>query len=594
MVNTDPMASTVANPLEWDLEVIYPSLESDAYQQAVGRFRTLVKALDDDLTVAEQGTDAGRLAGLFERMNAVRDQQREIGAYIHGRVTTNTRDEAAQAAMSAFDTDLLPLEKLQTRFAAWVGSLPEGDTKRPELEAYQHAIYKARVESQHQMSPAEESLAADLMPSGPWAWEKLHGNLTSQIQVDVDLPSGRVRQPMSVVRTMAYDPDRAVRQAAYEAELRTWKEHEVPVAAAMNGLKGSVVVLAKRRGWGSPLDEALFSASIDRETLEAMMSAAHESFPDFRRYMRAKAKALGIETMRFYDLFAPLGGGSRKWTYEEGMGFVRDQFGRYSQKLADYAQRNFEERWIDVMPKPGKVDGAYCMGVRKDESRILMNFKPSFGSVSTLAHELGHGYHNLCLADREPINRTSPMTLAETASIFCETIIRRAALQDADDSDRLTILEASLQGACQVVVDITSRFLFESAVFERRADRDLSATELCDAMVDAQRKTYGDGFEQGYEHPYMWAVKPHYYSTSSFYNFPYMFGLLFGLGLYAIYEKEPNGFHARYDELLSSTGMADAATLAARFGIDIRKPEFWRASLDQIRTDIDAFERLVS
>jgi oligoendopeptidase F len=232
------------------------------------------------------------------------------------------------------------------------------------------------------------------------------------------------------------------------------------------------------------------------------------------------------------------------------------------------------------------------MPIPPSDSLVMMNFKPAFGSASTLAHELGHAYHNLCLKDRTILQRATPMTLAETASIFCETIIRQAVLQgDSSAEEKLSVLEASIQGSCQVVVDIASRFYFERAVFEQRAERELSATELNELMLDAQRQTYGDGLDPDFLHPYMWAVKPHYYSTA-FYNFPYMFGLLFGLGLYAIYQKEPEGFKARYDELLASTALADAASLAQQFGIDIRTPDFWRASLGQISADIDGFEAL--
>jgi oligoendopeptidase F len=216
-----------------------------------------------------------------------------------------------------------------------------------------------------------------------------------------------------------------------------------------------------------------------------------------------------------------------------------------------------------------------------------MNYKEAFGSVATLAHELGHAYHNLCLAERTAVQSQTPMTLAETASIFCETVIKRRALRSATGGERLAILEASLQGACQVVVDITSRYLFEQAVYERRGERELSGREFCSLMTDAQQATYGDGLSS--YHPYMWAVKPHYYAWRPFYNFPYMFGLLFSLGLYAVYEAEPLGFHARYDELLSSTGMADAATLAERFGIDTRSKSFWAASLKVLEQDVEMF-----
>ena len=190
------------------------------------------------------------------------------------------------------------------------------------------------------------------------------------------------------------------------------------------------------------------------------------------------------------------------------------------------------------------------------------------------------------------MQRGTPMTLAETASIFCETIVREATLRSVDAQEQLSILEASLQGSFQVVVDITSRFLFEQRVFEKRQQRELSIEELNTLMLNAQRETYGDGLDESALHPYMWAMKPHYYSTYSFYNYPYMFGLLFGLGLYARYQEDPDTFKKGYDELLSSTGLADAATLAAKFGIDTRSSAFWRSSLDIIRRDIARFEML--
>ena len=245
-------------------------------------------------------------------------------------------------------------------------------------------------------------------------------------------------------------------------------------------------------------------------------------------------------------------------------------------------------------PRSGKRDGAFCMGWRGAESRILLNYQPSLDSVSTLAHELGHGYHNLCLAGRTPLQRQTPMTLAETASIFCETIAVNAALEGARGDEKLYILETQLQGQAQVVVDIHSRFLFEQGVFGARGARDLAPSELSERMLEAQRATYGDGLSDEL-HRYMWAVKGHYYSAGlSYYNYPYTFGLLFGLGLYAQYRQDPDAFKAGYDDLLSSTGLADAATLAARFGIDTRDGAFWDSSLDVIRQNIGAYENMAA
>ncbi|HEX6508178.1 MAG TPA: M3 family oligoendopeptidase, partial [Chloroflexota bacterium] len=396
------------------------------------------------------------------------------------------------------------------------------------------------------------------------------------------------------IRNLAYEPDRDRRRQAYEAEIEAWKRVAVPLAAAINSIKGESNVTSSRRGWSSVLDATLFQNNIDRETLDAMLEAARASFPVWRRYLRAKARALGEETLPWYDLFAPVGADETSWDFDAARAFLVKQFSTYSPRLSDFVDRAFRESWIDAEPRPGKRGGAFCMPLRADESRVLSNYMPTYDGVSTLAHELGHAYHNFNLAGRTPLQRGTPMVLAETASIFCETIIRHAALERAGRQEQIAILESSIQGSCQVVVDISSRFLFERAVLERRARRELSVAELNQLMLEAQRETYGDGLDDDVLHPYMWAVKGHYYSTSRpFYNYPYMFGLLFGLGLYSRYRSDPEGFKAGYDSLLSSTGLADVATLAERFGIDVRKPEFWHSSLDIARQDIDRFEALI-
>jgi oligoendopeptidase F len=307
----------------------------------------------------------------------------------------------------------------------------------------------------------------------------------------------------------------------------------------------------------------------------------------------AKARILNVPVLAWYDLFAPVGTSTRKWPLDEAAAFVAEHFGTFSPRLRALAERAFAEEWIDAEPRTGHEGGAFCMGLRAGESRVLLNYQPAFVHVTILAHELGHAYHNLRLAECTMLQRTTPMTLAETASIFCETIIRHAAFSKVDAQEQLAILETSLQSACVVVVDIASRFLFEQQVFERRLQRELSADELCTLMLEAQEATYGDALAPDERHPYMWAAKSHYYNAS-FYNFPYAFGLLFGLGLYAVYQRAPHGFQERYDRLLAATGRGDAADLAAEFGIDIRTPEFWRASLQVIREDIDRFEHLAS
>ena len=571
--------------LRWNLDSMIPGLDSPEYGAAVASLAARLDALDAAL---------GAKAGLETLLNDYNEASREasfLGTYTYCSVSADSADARAQARLSELDPLNARLGKLGKRLAARVGELDLGTEldALPVARDHEYGLLKMQVTAERLMGPDEEALASDLALTGSSAWTKLYRNVTSRLEAEVD----GERLPISAVRALAYDPDRARRKAAYEAELAAWKGVETPIAAAMNSIKGETNALNDRRGWKTPLEPALFAANIDEATLDAMMAAARESFPDFRRYLRAKARKLGIERLAFYDLFAPLGGEGKAWSVDEAKAFVKRQFRTFSPRMGGLAARADAERWTDWEPRPGKVDGAYCAGAGGDASRVLMNFKPSFGSVSTYAHELGHAYHNLCLGERTPLQRATPMTLAETASIFCETVIRQASLATMEGDEALAVLEASLQGSCQVVVDITSRYLFEKAVFEKRRERELSPEEMNGLMLDAQRATYGDGLDPDALHPYMWAAKPHYYGRA-FYNFPYMFGLLFALGLYAVYRREGEAFVPRYDDLLSSTGLADAATLADRFGIDVRTPDFWRASLDTIRGDIDHFETLVS
>jgi pepF/M3 family oligoendopeptidase len=599
------MSTTSALP-RWDVSTVFPDLESPEF--AAG-FASVVARVDE-LTALFEELGVGRLdqtpavddalVGAVERvitgMNEAIAAYRTLSSYIYSFVVTDSRDTTAQARQSEAQRQSVRLAQLRVRFTAWIGSLDVEALIACSSLAREHAftLRESRMLAGHLMSPGEEALAAELNATGGLAWARLHATLTSQITVPVTL-NGETRElSMSQARNLAFHHDRATRSAGYEAELAAWERNAAPLAAALNSIKGQVNTLSQRRGWDSALDVALVDARIDRATLDAMMTAARESFPDWRRYLRAKARALGLERLAWYDLFAPVGGNGRPWTFDEGAEFIAQRFGSYSDTLSDFASRAFRERWIDAEPRPGKEDGAFCMWLWKDESRVMANFKPSFDGVSTIAHELGHAYHNLQLASRPMLRRETPMTLAETASIFCETIIQHAALADAQPEEQIEILEASLQGQCQVIVDITSRFIFEQHVFSRRRERELSIAEFCDLMTQAQRETYGNGLDETALHPYMWAVKSHYYSPArSYYNFPYMFGLLFGVGLYARYQSDPDAFRAGYDDLLASTGEGDAATLAARFGIDTREPAFWRSSMDVIREDIARFEGLV-
>jgi pepF/M3 family oligoendopeptidase len=500
----------------------------------------------------------------------------------------------AQAKMSQLQQSLAQLSVLGTRFTAWLGSLDMEELLEESAVARAHLfmLQRAKIAALHQMSPEQEDLASDLSLSGIRSWRNLFNKYTSQLMVDIEIDGEMKTLPISAAQNLAYNLDRDVRRRAYEATQIVMKEAAVTCAAALNSIKGTSLTLAQRRGWESPLDEALFNNVIDRETLEAMMTAVRHTFPDMRRYLKAKARALGLPILKWYDRVVPLGQSSISWSYAEAQQFVLDEFATYSPKLHDLAARAFNENWIDAEPRGGKSGGAFCLWLRGDESRILANFEPSFTSVGTLAHELGHAYHNLCLADRTILQKDMPMTLAETASTFCQKIVEEAALAKAGVEDQRIILDGRLEYATRVLIGVPSDFMFESSVFEKRQQRELSADEFCELMVNAQKETLGDAIDHDSLNPYRWVTVPHYYVTN-YYNFPYTFGLLFGLGLYAHYQNDPEAFKSGYDDLLSATGMNEAAELAARFGIDIRTSAFWQSSLDVIRADVDRFEALI-
>jgi pepF/M3 family oligoendopeptidase len=601
-------AKAQAGATRWDLTPIYSSLTGDDYRRGFAaldqnttslatffdqhHIRRLPRAPQADETLAALAAECLRLANdlllLADRLEG----------FVSAIVATDSYNDAAQRELSKLERMDTRRRQLSVRLNGWIGSLgdqlPRLIAMRPELKAHAFFLTDTAKQSRWLMSEELESLAAELALDAGGAFGKLQGNVTSQLKVPFERDGKSEALPITVIRNLSFDPDRAVRERAYKTEIAGWESIRTTVAACMNGVKGTALTLAKRRGRDSVLEVSLDQNKIDRPTLDALLGSIREAFPMFRRYLRSKARKLGLEQLAWWDLFAPLGHANRRFGWEEARDFIVAKFNGFTPKLGSMASRAFTQRWIDGLPRDGKRGGAFCMGVMAiEQSRVLANFDGSYEQVSTLAHELGHAFHNDCQRGLEPLQRGAPMTLAETASIFCETLIAEAALEGASHDERLMILEAQLSGATQVCLDISSRFLFESAVFDERHTGELSADELCKQMTKAQGETYGDAVEPATYHPYMWLWKPHYYSYDlNYYNFPYAFGHLFALGLMAEYRRQGPKFVERYENLLRSTGQDYAAPLVARFGIDITKPEFWRGSLGIIDEQVKRYEAL--
>lgn len=524
---------------------------------------------------------------------------RRIGAFGHLSFTTNSKSKEALMTKSKvlkFDS---MLTEPRVVFKIWlkeITSLESLASKSKLIHEHRFFLKELIASTAHMMSPKEEILASKLGATGASAWETLQSKASSQLAYDVPLPEGTQQMPIMAIRNLAFSGDRALRKIGYETELKAYETHAEVSAAALNGIKGEVLTLSALRKFESPLDETLFNSRMTRKTLDMMLQTMEKFLPEFRRYMKAKSKLLGNDgPMPFYDMFAPVSESDQSYTIAEARNFIVTYFADFSSDLSKFADKCFEEQWIDFEPRAGKVGGAFCSNIPSiNQSRVLLNFTGKLKNVLTIAHELGHAFHGDRIMSESILNTSYPMPLAETASIFCETIVRNAVLKNADDDLKLSILENSLSSATQVIVDILSRYYFETAVFEERKDHPLSVAELKELMINAQKRAYGDGLDGNYLHPFMWLNKNHYYyATRNFYNFPYAFGLLFATGLYAKYLTDPAQFLPKYDEMLKATGKMNIVEVCAIMDINPEDEAFWTSSLEKIKEDVDAFEAIV-
>lgn len=593
----------------WDMTNVYPSLDSREFKSAVRKYKSMLDDLEaffEKAGKADSKSNPQRLGKLLgesaDRFNTVLELSRTLHAYLYSFIVTDSRNKQAMRLYSEFEKINVRANVLQTKFTAWAGKLGKPAIKRavktnPSAKAHAFFLLESAEQARYLMGEAEEELAAELTLSGGNAFSKLQEQLISQMTVDFELDGKMQKLPMPALINLRSHPDESVRRRAYEAENSAWEGVKETLAACMNGVKGEVIVLDKKRGREDNLHASIDVARMDRATLEAMLGAMKDSLPVFRRYFKQKAKLLGKDKLAWWDIFAPLGKTDKVYSWKDARDFIAANFDRFSPELGAFARRVFDGNWIDGEQREGKRGGAFCMEIPAvRESRILANYDGSFNQVSTLAHEIGHAFHNECAyqAGKTELQQATPLTLGETASIMCETIVTEAVLnQTKDPQEILSVLEAQLNNAGQVVVDIYSRYLFEKEVFERRAKSELSADELSGIMEDAQKAAFGDGLDERYLQKFMWTWKPHYYEPNvSFYNYPYAFGLLFATGLYAVYQKRGADFVPDYKELLASTGEARAADLADKFGIDIRTKKFWAGSLAIIGRQVERYCQL--
>ena len=569
---------------EWTLEDLYPSFESQEFKQDVEAYKAL-KEKFESLTLEDSIEGITQVVTLLEESTVLTGR---LYNYIHLTLATDTTHEIATQVEVQLAGVSADLQATYAKVSKFLGTIQTDITTDPVLAEYRYYFEEAKKDATHLLSDELEEVLAKMSISGGKAWSQLFDFMWSSAQGEY---KGEV-VTLSEIRGKAYDSDAEVRKSAYEAELKMYDAIKEPIAFSLNHIKKEVLTTSQLRGFESPLAHTLEASRMSRETLDALLEAIREYLPNFRKYLRHKAALLGHENgLPFYDLFAPVGNSSRTFTVEESKDYLIENFKTFSADLAEMTEEFFDKHYIDFYPRKGKVGGAFCANLPMiKQSRVLTNFTGSLSDVVTLAHELGHAYHGLHIENHRPLNQDYSMPVAETASTFNENIIMNTAIKEASDEEKIALIESQLQDTTQIIVDIYSRYLFESAVFENREQSFMFSKDLEEMMLYAQKEAYGDGLDQSYLHPYMWACKPHYYSTGlSFYNFPYAFGGLFSKGLYAIYQEQPEGFVEKYQELLRATTVSSVEDTAKVLGVDVSTPEFWKKALAEVAESIEAF-----
>ena len=580
---------------KWSLEVLYSGFDDEKFQKDIAKTDELIKAYQSFAeTLGQNGEQetVKKALQLEEEFELLVDA---LYSYCSLRQSVDTSDTESVSYIGRLMQKLGDVTKASTVIEQYIAKIEDIDEVIGEDEfllEYKDRLHKIQKDAKHMLSEDVEEALARMDVSGGSAWSDLQGFLTSSVEVDYN----GEKTTLSGIRNKAYDADPVVRKEAYEAELKAYEKIKDSIAYSLNSIKMQDITESKMRGYDSPLDKVLYRSRMERATLDALLEAMKEYMPKFHGYLRAKAEALGHRNgLPWYDLFAPMGNNTKKYTVEESKAYLIKVFESFNPHMAEIINRAYEEEWIDFFPRNGKVGGAFCASLNgQKQFRVLTNFDGSFSDVVTLAHELGHGYHDFMIFGNRPLNTSYSMPVAETASTFNENVVTNYAIDHAaSDDEKLSLLEGQLSDVTQIICDIYSRFLFESRVVENRSQNFMFADELCNIMLEAQKEAYGDGLDHSALHPYMWACKSHYYSAGlGFYNFPYAFGGLFARGLYEKYKQEGSAFLQKYNYMLKETPVRSVEDVAKLCDIDLTKKEFWLMSLHSYDEAIAEFKRL--
>lgn len=586
---------------KWDLKKLYSGHKSKNYINDIKNLKELNKTLKLKINSFINSIDnKSEINKNFSNIIKLLDRAHLLSSkLITFNVLNQSIDSNNTTASGALEKIKNILSDSTSSYISFFKSLNKINYKKiAEISPFVHDhlgfLDKKLASVKHLLSENEETLLSRVNNVATDSWVRLHNSLISNEFISFTVDDKKTDYSISMLRTLINSKSKKLRKNAYIKEIELSKKIAHPISECMNSLKGSSLVISKMRGFNSPLEQVLFNSQMDKQTLEALLHAIEKNLPKLQEYFIIKSKALKNNgALPYYDLFAPIDIDNKDFNFECARELIIENFHSFSKDFGNMAETAFKNNWIDAFPAPGKRGGAFCMNLSYiKESRVMLNFNNSFKSIITMAHELGHAYHNHCSTHLRSLCLGFPMPLAETASIFAENIVKKNLLKTADHNHKLMIIEADLCDMGQKIIDIYSRYLFETKVFKERKKEILTPEQLCNIMSDSQIKAYGNGLDQKYLHPYMWVNKPHYYG-SDFYNFPYAFGILFSKGLYRMYNDEGSNFADKYKKFLGYTNINSVEKSAELMGIDVQSTDFWELSIKEYIKDIKLFKDYV-
>jgi len=590
--------STTTYDLTWDLDVFFKGgSASPQFIEHLEKLKTDLQAFEDavDLWVIPTNADDHSLKDLLEKLQQVSQNIRQAGAFVSCLQAQNMEDTRANELRGMVTTLSSRFSTVLTNFDEKLSNIDEdtwnGLLNQHSLQELSFVLNERRKKAAEKLPKEQEALINALSIDGYHGWGEMYDTIVKHVKIPFEENGKKVELSVGQAANKFSSSDPNVRKQIFEEWEKAWDKQADLLAGTLNHLSGFRLSVYKQRGWDHILKEALTYNRLKKETLDVMWEVISDLKQPFADFLQRKAELLGVDKLSWYDLDAPVGEVNTTYSYQEGAEFILKHFKDFGDELTSFTEQAFENRWIEAEDRSGKRPGGFCTSFPVNEqSRIFMTYSGTPSNVSTLAHELGHAFHSYALKDTHPLNRGYAMNVAETASTFAEMIVSDAAVNNAENDEvKLALLEDKIQRSVALLMNIHARFLFETRFYEERKKGIVSKKRLNQLMEEAQKEAYLNSLKE--YHPLFWGSKLHFFITGvPFYNFPYTFGFLFSLGIYAQAVKEGKGYEQKYMAMLEDTGSMMVEDLAMKhLGVDLTKREFWEEGVKLCIKDVEEF-----